>query len=70
MRVLEELYWEQRAVVQVGYEKSESLNIKRGVRQGCVFSQDIFHLFTLIILEEMSEILGIRIGGRNINNIR
>ena len=40
------------------------------MRQGCVLSPDLFSLYTQIILEEMSELPGIRIGGRNINNIR
>ena len=70
LRVLKELYWEQRAVVRVGDERSESVSIRRGVRQGCVLSPDLFSLYTQIILEEMSELPGIRIGGRSINNIR
>ena len=54
----------------MGDEKSESVNIKRGMRQGCVLSQDLFSLWTRIILDEMSDLPGKEIGGRNINNIR
>ena len=70
LRVLKELYWEQRAVVGVGDERSESVTIERGVRQGCVLSPDLFSLYTQIVMDEMKEIPGVKIGGRNINNIR
>ena len=70
LRVLKELYWKQRAVVRVGDERSESVSIRRGVRQGCVLSPDLFSLYTQVILEEMRELPGIKIGGRSINNIR
>ena len=70
LRLLKELYWGQRTTVRVGDEKCESKNIKRDVRQGCVFSPDFFSRYTQIILEEMSDLPGIKIGGQNINNIR
>ena len=43
IRMMAELYWKQRAVVRVGEEVSEWINIKRGVRQGCVLSLTYFH---------------------------
>ena len=70
IRILKELYWEQRATVRVGDETSESVEIKRGVRQGCVLSPDLFSLYTQVIMDEISELPGVKIGGRNINNIR
>ena len=45
-------------------------SIKRGVRQGCVMSPDLFSLYSENIFRNVEEISGIIIGGRNINNIR
>ena len=44
--------------------------IKRGVRQGCVMSPDIFSLYSENIFRNVEDTNGISIGGRNINNIR
>ena len=57
-------------MVQMVDEKTESVNIKRSVRQECVLSQDLFSLYTQIIVEEMSCLPGIKIGRRNTNKIR
>ena len=49
---------------------SESLKIKRGVRQGCVLSSSLFNLYTEHIFRQIDELPGVKIGGRNINNLR
>ena len=49
---------------------SESLKIKRGVRQGCVLSPSLFNLYTEHIFRQIDELPGVKIGGRNINNLR
>ena len=46
------------------------MNIEKGVRQGCVLSPDLFSLYTQLALDELAELDGIKIGGRNVNNIR
>ena len=46
------------------------MNIERGVRQGCVLSPDLFSLYTQLVMNELTELDGIKIGGRNVNNIR
>ncbi|KAK3772422.1 hypothetical protein RRG08_031443 [Elysia crispata] len=51
LRVLRNLYWDQTAAVRVGGELSEYTNIKRGVRQGCVMSPDLFNLYSEVGLE-------------------
>ena len=44
--------------------------IKRGVRQGCVLSPDLFSLYSEIIIRNIEGQPGIREGGHNINNLR
>ena len=70
LRIIAKLYWEQRAVVRVEDEKSGYVEIEKGVRQGCVLSPDLFSLYTQLVMDELAELEGISIGGRNINNIR
>ena len=67
---LTNLYWGHRAVVKDGDDKSELINIKRGVRQGCVLSPDIFSLYSQAVMNELEEIEGVKVGGSNKGNIR
>ena len=43
--------------------------IKRGVRQGCVMSPDLFSIYGEIIWRSIIAMEGIKVGGENINNI-
>jgi len=70
LRWIRNLYWEQTAAVRVDNELSEWMNIKRGVRQGCVLSPDLFSLYSEMILRKIEDIPGILVNGHNINNIR
>ena len=45
LRVIRNLYWDQSAAVRIGGELSEYKLIKRGVRQGCVMSPDLFNIY-------------------------
>ena len=49
---------------------SESHKIKRGERQGCVLSPSLFNLYTEHIFRQIDELPGVKIGGRNIDNLR
>ena len=70
IRVIKNLYYHQKAAVRVGDELTEVVDIKRGVRQGCVMSPDLFNLYGEVIMREIEGVEGFSIGGRNVNNIR
>ena len=70
LRVLRNLYWDQTVAVRVEGELSEYTNIKRGVRQGCVMSPDLFNLYSEVILRNLDESEGLKANGENLNNLR
>ncbi|GFO14056.1 protein smg8 [Plakobranchus ocellatus] len=64
------MYWEQTAVMRIENKTSTFQDIKRGVRQGCVLSPDLFSLYSEIIIRNLENHPGIKVGGQNINNLR
>ena len=70
MRFIRNLYWNQEAAVRVQEEVTRYQKIRRGVRQGCVMSPDLFNLYGEMILRELQDLEGVNIGGYNINHIR
>jgi len=70
LRILRNLYWEQTAAVRIDKELSDFKPIRRGVRQGCVLSPDLFNFYSEMILRGIAHLDGIKVGGRNLNNLR
>ena len=71
--LLRNLHAGQEATVQTGYGTTDWFQIGKGVCQGCVLSPCLFNLYAEYIirnagLEEAQA--GIKIAGRNINNLR
>ncbi|GFO24253.1 retrovirus-related pol polyprotein from type-1 retrotransposable element r2 [Plakobranchus ocellatus] len=64
------MYWEQTAAMTIENKTSTFQDIKRGVRQGCVLSPDLFSLYSEIIMRNLENHPGIKVGGQNINNLR
>ena len=67
------LYAAQEATVRTGHGTTDWFQIGKGVCQGCILSPCLFNLYTEYImrnagLEEAQA--GIKIAGRNINNLR
>ena len=71
--LLRNLYAGQEATVRTGHGTTNWFQIGKGVRQGCILSPSLFNLYAEYImrnarLEEAQA--GIKIAGRNINNLR
>ena len=71
--LLRNLYTGQEATVRTGHGTTDWFQIGKGVRQGCILSSCLFNLYAEYImrnigLEEAQA--GIKIAGRNINNLR
>ena len=67
------LYAGQEATVRTGHGTTDWFQIGKGVRQGCILSPCLFNFYAGYImrnagLEETQA--GIKIAGRNINNVR
>ena len=71
--LLRNLYASQEATVRTGHGTTDWFQIGKGIHQGCILSPCLFNLHTEYImrntgLEEAQA--GIKIAGRNINNLR
>ena len=71
--LLRNLYASEEATVRTGHGTTDWFQIGKGARQGCILSPCLFNLYAEYImrnagLEEAQA--GIKIAGRNINNLR
>ena len=69
----EKVYAGQEAAVRTGHGTTDWFQIGKGVRQGCILSFCLFNLHAEYIMQNagLHEVqAGIRIAGRNINNLR
>ena len=70
IRLIVNLYWTQKAYLQLEQDLFGEIMIKRGVRQECVLSPCLFNLYTEIIFRHSADMEGVIVGGVNINNLR
>ena len=71
--LLRDLYARQEATVRTGHETTDWFQIGKGVCQGCILSPCLFNLYAEYIMQNArldEEQAGIKIAGRNINNLR
>ena len=69
-RLLTNLYWNQQEVVRCNNEIGKWMNIKQGVRQGCVTSPHLIILYTEKIIPNNDGMEGFRVEGTVIHNLR
>ena len=70
IRLVRNLYWDQSAAIRYQNELGNFASIKRGVRQGCVLSPDLFNLYSENIMRHIEGVGGLIIGGHTLNNLR
>ena len=70
--LLRNLYAGQEATVRTGYGTTDWFQIGKGVHQGCILSLCLFNFYAEYIMRNagLNEQTGIKIAGRNINNLR
>ena len=71
--LLRNLYAGQEATVRTGHGTTDWFQIGKGVHQGCILSPGLFNLYAVCIMRNagLGEAqAGIKIAGRNINNLR
>ena len=71
--LLRNLYAGQEATVRTGYGTTDWFQIGQGVRQGCILSPCLFNLYAEYIKRNAGQeeaYAGIKIAGRNLNNLR
>ena len=71
--LLRNLYAGQEATVRTGHGTTDWFQIGKGVRQGCILSPSLFNFYAEYIMRNAGlddTQAGIKIAGRNINNLR
>ena len=71
--LLRNLYAGQEATVRTGHGTADWFQIGKGVSEGCILSPCLFNLYAEYIMRDSGlerAQAGIKIDGRNINNLR
>ena len=69
--LLRNLYAGQEATVRMGHGTMDCFHAGKGIHQGCTLSPCLFYLYAEYIMRNAGlEEAGIKIAGRNINNLR
>ena len=71
--LLRNLYAGQEAIVRTGHGTTDWFQIGKGIYQGCILSPCLFNLYAEYIMRNVGldePQTGIKIAGRNINNLR
>ena len=71
--LLRNLYADQESIARTGHGTTDWFQIRKGVCQGCIWSPCLFNLYAEYIMQNagLDEAqAGIKIAGRNINNLR
>ena len=71
--LLRNLYAGQEATVRTGHGTADWFQMRKGIHQGCILSSGLFNLYVQYIMRNpgLGEAqAGIKIAGRNINNLR
>ena len=71
--LLRNLYVGQEEIVRTGHGTTDWFQIGKGVRQGCILSPFLFNFYADYIIKNVGldeAQTGIKIPGRNINNLR
>ena len=58
LQIINNLYCSQKTAVRVGGELTRLIDIKKGVRQGSVFSPDSFNLYSETIMRGIEDFPG------------
>ena len=73
IHLLRNLYPGEEATVRTGLGTTDWFQIRKGVQQGCILSACLFNVYAEYIMQNAGldeEQAGIKIAGRNINNLR
>ena len=70
LRLEQDLYFNQHAVIKLDNDLSGEVPIEIGVRQGDVLSPDFFSIYSEMITRCLDEKNGVSMNGVNLNNIR
>ena len=71
--ILRNLYAGQEATVRTGHGTTDWFQVRKGVHQGCILSPCLYNLYAEHIIWNSGldkEQAGIKIAGRNVNNLR